>query len=54
MARFQNIYTEVFLQRPSTKIAKMVPLGWTKRQPELKIEKTFKDISSAASIPISK
>ena len=33
-------------------IAKMVPLGWTKWQPELKIDK--KNISSAASVLISK
>ena len=36
------------------KIAKMVLLGGTKWQPELKIEKSLKDISSAASVLISK
>ena len=42
MARFQNICTEVFLKWPTTKIAKMVLLYWTKWRPELKVEKTFK------------
>ena len=54
MAWFQNIFTEVFHQWPSTKITKMAPLGWTKWWPELKIEKPLKDISSAASVLISK
>ena len=35
-------------------IAKMVPLGWTKWRPELKIEKPLKAISSMASGLISK
>ena len=46
MAWFQNISTEVFHQWPSTKITKMARLGWTKWQPELKIEKPVKDIST--------
>ena len=54
MACFQNICTEVFHQWPLTKINKMAPLGWTKWWPELKIEKSLKDISSAASVLITK
>ena len=54
MAWFQNICTEVFHQRPSTKITKMALLGWTKWWPELKIEKPLKDISSTASVLIPK
>ena len=42
ITRFQNIGTEVFLQRPSSKIAKMVPLGWTLWRPEPKIENLLK------------
>ena len=41
VARFQNICIEVFLQWPSTEIAKMVTLGWTKWWLELKIEKLY-------------
>ena len=54
MTWFQNICTEVFHQWPATKITKMAPLGWTKWRQELKIEKPFKDISSAASVLILK
>ena len=54
MAWFQNICTELFHQWPSTKITKMAPFGWTKRWPELKIEKSSKDISTASSVLISK
>ena len=39
---------------PFTKIAKMVPLGWTKGPPILNIEKPLNDISYLASGPISK
>ena len=53
MALFQNICTEVILQWPSTKIAKMVLLGWTEWRPELKIEKAFKRSFSAYG-PLSK
>ena len=49
LAWFQNICTEVFHQLPSTKITKKALLGWTKWQPELKIE-ALKDISSTASV----
>ena len=42
MGRFQNNFTEMFLGWPSTKIAKMVPLHWTKWPSKLKIEKPFK------------
>ena len=31
----QNNFTELFLMVPSTKIAQMVPLPWTKGLPEL-------------------
>ena len=58
VAWFQNICTEVFelqfLQWPYTKIAKMVLLGWIEWQPELKLEKPLKDISSAVNVLISK
>ena len=37
VAQFQNSFTEMFLSRPFTKIAKMVPLCQTKWPPELKI-----------------
>ena len=36
---FKIILQEYSLSDPSTKIAKMVQLGWTKWPPELKIEK---------------
>ena len=42
VARFINNFTEMFLGQPSIKIAKMVPLHWTKCPPKLKIDKTFK------------
>ena len=42
IGRFQNNFTEMFLGWPSTKIAKMVPLRWTKWPSKLKIEKPFK------------
>ena len=42
MARFQNICTEVFIQWPSTKIAKIFTLGRTKWRPELKKKKKKK------------
>ena len=38
--------------RPFTKIAKTLPLGWTKRPPDLQIEKPLNDTSSLASGPI--
>ena len=41
-AEFEINFTEMFLRRPFTKIAQMVPLRWTIWPPELKIEKTFK------------
>ena len=47
MARFQNNFTEVFLGWPSTKIAKMVLLCWTKWPPKLKVEKPLISISHA-------
>ena len=53
IGRFQNNFTEMFLGGPSTKIAKMVPLRWTKWPSKLKIEKPFNDISSQANGPIS-
>ena len=46
MAVFQNNFKEMFLLCLFTKIAKMVPLGWTKRQLELKIEKSSNNLSS--------
>ena len=42
IGRFQNNFTGMFLGWPSTKIAKMVPLRWTKWPSKLKIEKPFK------------
>ena len=45
MGRFQNNFTEMFLGWPSTKIAKMIPLCWTKWPSKLKIEKPFKTTS---------
>ena len=39
---FQHNLVEMFFGWPSTKIAKMVPLCWTKWPSELKIEKPFK------------
>ena len=42
MGRFQNNFTGMFLGWPSTKIAKMVLLRWTKWPSKLKIEKPFK------------
>ena len=39
MSWFQSNFSEVFLLWPFTKIAKIIPLGWTKWPPELKIEK---------------
>ena len=42
IGRFQNNFTEMFLEWPSTKIAKMVPPRWTKWPSKLKIEKPFK------------
>ena len=42
MGRFQNNFTEMFLEWPSTEFAKMVPLRWTKWPSKLKIEKPFK------------
>ena len=36
-----NNFTEMFLERPSNKIAKMVQLGWIKWPPELKMKKIF-------------
>ena len=39
---FQHNLAEMFFGWPSTKIAKMVPLRWTKWPSELKIEKPFK------------
>ena len=36
MTGFQNNFTDMFLLWPFTKIAKMVPFGWTKWPPELK------------------
>ena len=38
----------MFFGWPSTKIAKMVLLGWTKWLSELRIEKTLDNISSSA------
>ena len=49
---FQNNFTEVCLLWPSTEIAKIVLLGWTKWRPELKIEKPLNDIYSKANGPI--
>ena len=54
MAQFQNSFTEMFLLCPSTKIAKMVPLGQTKWPLELKIAKPLNAVSSADSGPIFK
>ena len=45
MGRFQNNFTEMFLGWPSTKIAKMVSLRWTKWPSKLKIEKPLKTTS---------
>ena len=39
---FQHNLVKMFFGWPSTKIAKMVPLRWTKWPSELKIEKPFK------------
>ena len=39
---FQHNLVEMFFGWPSTKIAKMVPLRWTKWPSELKIERPFK------------
>ena len=45
IGRFQNNFTEMFLGWPSTKIAKMVRLRWTKWPSKLKIEKTLQTTS---------
>ena len=52
--QFQNNFTQMFPWSSFTKIAKMVPLRWTKWPSELKIEKPLNDISSQANGPISK
>ena len=44
----------MFLLKPFTKMAKMVPLSWTKWPQEQNIEKSLNDISSLAIGPISK
>ena len=54
MAQFQNNFAEMFLLWPCTKLAKMVPLHWTRWPPELKIENNLNDISSQADGSISK
>ena len=41
-SNFKNNFTELFLLVPSTIIAQMVPLHWTKGLPELQIRKIFK------------
>ena len=52
--QFQNNFTQMFPWSSFIKIAKMVPLRWTKWPSELKIEKPLYDISSQANGPISK
>ena len=52
--QFQNNFTQMFPWSSFTKIAKMVPLRWTKWPSELKIEKPLNNISSQANGPISK
>ena len=42
MVQIQNNFTELFFMMPSTKIAQMVPLRWTKELPELKKRNIFK------------
>ena len=42
LGQCQNHLTQMFLLCPFTKIAKMIPLHWTRWPPELKIEKIFK------------
>ena len=42
IGRFQHNLIEMFFGWPSTKIAKMVPLRWTKWPSEQKIKKPFK------------
>ena len=55
MAWFQKNFTEMFLEWPSTKIARMILLHLTKWPPELNIEKkTLNDSSSKAYGPIAK
>ena len=53
MAQFQNNFTDMFLGWPSTEIAKMVPLCWTKWPPELKIEKTNKHLTTSPPKPMA-
>ena len=54
LVQFQNNFTKMFPWSAFTKIAKMVPLRWTKWPSELKIEKPLNNISSKANGPISK
>ena len=42
LTQIQNFFTELFLWIPSTKIAQMVMLRWTKWLPKLQIRNTFK------------
>ena len=51
--QFQNNFAQMFPWSSFTKIAKMVPLRWTKWPLELKIEKPLNDISSQANGLIS-
>ena len=46
MAWFYINFTEMFLGWPSTKIAKIILLRWTKWLPELKKEKPLNDFFS--------
>ena len=39
MAKFQDHFTEIFLEWTFTKIAKIIPLRWPKWPQELKLEK---------------
>ena len=53
VARFQNNFIEMFRLYPFSKIAKMVPLHWTKWHSELKIEKPLNGPSKIYSNDIS-
>ena len=50
LLQIQNNFTELFLWIPSTKIAQMVTLHWTKGLPELQIRNTFKLSKSKGSL----
>ena len=50
MSWFQSNFSEVFLLWPFTKIAKIVPLSWTKWPPELKIEKNNNKKTSTLNV----